>query len=318
MFFKFTRTGRWLGKFQAAHPYLSSSAENPGALRLILGASRSGTSWVSQVFSKMSCRCRFFSEPLFHLTPRLPFHKQGDHTAMGYEPVSGDHPLLWGYRLAAHRQFDGSGLKVMYREDADWKVCLVKEVHALLGSEGLLSAWRTPTLFIMRDPVYVVDSLFAAQGLETIYFDHEVKAVQAEGFLERFAPGRRAAVERVFADAAQREQRLRIVLEKVICTQLIHEMFAILAKEFPCAKAMRYEEFCERPREAFQLAAAALSITWDDGMEAYLRKTMQADGTSEDPYSIMRNTAEQKARPFKFLSGEERLLCQSVLEAMAA
>jgi len=154
------------------------------------------------------------------------------------------------------------GVGVKYREDADWKICLVKEVHTLLGSQGLLSGWGTPTLFIQRDPVYVVDSLFAAQGLETIYFDHEVKAVQAAGFLERFAPGREAEVERVFADAARREQRLRIVLNKVICTQLIHEMFAVLAKEFPCAKAMRYEEFCERPREAFQVAAKALSIAW--------------------------------------------------------
>ncbi len=285
---------------------------------MILGASRSGTSWVSQVFAKMSCRCRFFSEPLFHLTPRLPFHKEGDHTAIGYESLSQDHPLLWAYRLVGHPQFDGSALKVSQREDADWKICLVKEVHALLGSEGLLSAWRTPMLFILRDPVYVVDSLFAAQGLETTYFDHEVKAVQAEGFLGRFAPGREAAVERVFADAARREQRLRILLEKVICTQLIHEMFAVLAKEFPCAKAMRYEEFCERPHEAFQLAAEALAVTWDEGMESYLRKTMQADGVSEDPYSVMRNTAEQKGRPFKFLSAEERLFCRSVLEAMAA
>jgi len=111
MFSRFTRAGRWLAKFQAAHPYLSSSAENPAALRLILGASRSGTSWVSQVFAKMSCCCRFFSEPLFHLRPRLPFHDQGDHTAMSYEPVSHDHPLRWAYRLVGHRQFDGSGLE---------------------------------------------------------------------------------------------------------------------------------------------------------------------------------------------------------------
>ena len=318
MFFRFTSTGRWLAKFQAAHPELSSAAENPGALRLILGASRSGTSWVSEVFSKMSSPCRFFSEPLFHLTPRLPFHTEGDHTAVGYESLCRDHPLLWAYRLVGHRQFDGSALKVSQREDPDWKICLVKEVHALLGSEGLLSAWRTPTLFILRDPVYVADSLFAAQSLETIYFDHEIKAVQAESFLERFAPGRQDAVKRLFADAARREQRPRILLDKVICTQLIHDMFAVLAKEFPCAKAMRYEEFCEKPREAFRLAADALAIPWDEAMEAYLRKTMQADATSEDPYSVMRNTAEQKARPFKFLSSEERSLCRSALQAIAA
>src|SRR5207248_586035 len=137
-------------------------------------------------------------------------------------------------------------------------------------------------------------------------------------FLERFAPGRRDAVERIFADASHKEERLRTILSKVICIHLLQEMFLVLAREFPCAKAMRYDEFCDNPRATFQSAAKALAVTWDTETEAYLGKTTQADGSLSDPYSIMRNTAEQKTRPFKFLSSKERSLCRSALEALGA
>src|SRR5205807_4886027 len=133
-----------------------------------------------------------------------------------------------------------------------------------------------------------------------------IQAVQEKRFLVRFAPGEREAVQRIFANADGEEERPRIVLSKVICIHLLQKMFSVLAKEFPCAKAMRYEEFCENPGANFQMAAEALSMMWDDGNEASLCRTTQADASSSNPYSIMRNTAEQKARPFKFLSSEER------------
>ena len=64
------------------------------------------------------------------------------------------------------------------------------------------------------------------------------------------------------------------------------------------------------------MARWAPSIPWDQGIDGYLSKTMQADATSNDPYSIMRNTAEQKMRPFKFLNPEETALCRAALSDM--
>jgi hypothetical protein len=318
MFFLASKNSRWLTKFRSAHPYVCASSPNRKALRLILGVGRSGTSWVSQVFSKTQTPCRFYSEPLFHLAPRLPFHKEGDHTAIGYEQVTEDHPLVNAYELLVHPQFDTSVLKTPARDDPSWNLCLVKEVHALLGTEGLLRTWATPAVFILRDGVYIADSLFAAQSLQTIYLDHEVEAVQKKAFLDRFLPGRQAVVERLFAEAERRQDRVRVIVRKLICIQLLQEMFCVLAKEFPCATAINYEEFCDRPAETFARAAAALGFSWDAAMQDYLAKTMQADGTSADPYSVMRNTNEQKSRPLKFLTDEERMLARSVLEALAA
>ena len=261
---------------------------------------------------------RFYFEPLFYIEPRLPFRRKGDHTAVGYGEFPEEHPLLSAYRLLLDRQCSGVRPDVLRRADAGWEVCLVKEVHALLGTEGLLRHCRPPALFILRDPLYVADSLFSAQSLTTAYLDHEVKAVRERSFLDRFLPGRQEMMERLFRDIRKRGRRERIVLSKVVCIRLLHEMFMVLAEEFPFVRLMRYEELCEAPRESLSAAAQALSIPWDQDMEVYLAKTMQADSTSVDPYSVMRNTAEQKTRSFRFLTSKEIVLCRSTLEAFAA
>ncbi len=316
MWLNFSRTRRWQRAFGAAYSFMNNSAPEPGRLRLILGVGRSGTSWVSQVLFKTTMRCRCFLEPLFHIAPPLPIHKKGDHTAVGYEELSPGHPLICAWQLLAHRKFGGPGMATLERDDADWEICLVKEVHALLGMEALLRLWQTPAVFILRDPVYVIDSLFAAQTLQTIYLDHEVEAVRQHAFLERFAPGRQTAVERLFADAARREPRQRIILGKALCVQMLQEMFSVLAAEFPCAKALRYDQLCAAPRESFQSLAGALAIPWDNAMDSYLAKTTEADATSSDPYSIMRNTADQNDRPFRFLSPAEVALCREAMQTI--
>jgi hypothetical protein len=217
----------WPERIQAAYPILASAPGNPEYLRLILGVGRSGTSWVSQVLARTRRPLRFYLEPLFHIEPPLSFHETEDHTAVGYGDIGPSHPLLLAYRLVTHRQFDGRQVKVMRRDDVGWELCLVKEVHALLGTEGLLRAWKTPALFILRDPVYVIDSLFAAQTLQTHYLGHEVEAVQAPAFLDRFAPRRRETVLRLMAQAAGRGPRERLILQRVICAQLLQDMFTV-------------------------------------------------------------------------------------------
>jgi len=294
-----------------------SGEAEPGRLRLILGVGRSGTTWVSRVLSRTGRPMRLLIEPLFHLEPRLPFHVNGDHTAVGYQPFSPDDPLLRAYSSLTQRNLSGP-VKGLERDDAGWQLCLVKEVHALMGTEGLLLAWQTPTLFLLRDPVYVVDSLFSAQTPQTIYLDHEVEAVLREEFLNRFLPDRQDKVRQLVFDAETRQPRQRLILSKVLCTQLLQEMFLALSREFPPAKAFRYEQFCDAPHETFQAAAQALGIPWDKAMGAYLCQTMRADASSDDPYSIMRNTAGQKTRSLKFLSPGEIALCRAALEALSA
>jgi hypothetical protein len=109
-----------------------------------------------------------------------------------------------------------------------------------------------------------------------------------------------------------------MMLNKVICIRLLQEMFVVLAKEFSCVRLLRYEDLCAAPRESLSAAAQALSIPWDENMELFLARTLQADSTSVDPYSVMRNTSEQANRPFRFLSANDIALCRAALETIKA
>ena len=260
----FTRNGRWQARLREAYPYHRPATENSGALRLILGVGRSGTTWVSQVLARMNRPCRLLPEPLFRLAPPLPFHQKWDHTAVNYEPLARKHPLLSAYRLLVDPQLDGAASNLMMRNDPGWRVCLVQEKR----------------------------------------------------FLRRFVPGREEVVERLFAEADRREHRSRVLVQKVLCVRLLCEMFSVLAKEFPCAKIVRYEALCDQPRAAFQSAATALGLPWDDGMEAFLRQTMHGNHGSDSPYSVMRDTARQAGRPFRFLSADEVALCREALSGL--
>jgi hypothetical protein len=319
MFFDFSRKGRWARKFKSKYRYVFEDPPDISRLRLLLGTARSGTSWTSKVLSKTALPCRFSSEPLFHIKPLLPYHKTGDHTAMPYDRNDDASPLLSAYQLVAHRQFDGAALPGNERNDPDWTICLVKEVHALMGTEALLRAWKIPVVFVLRDPIYIIDSLFAAQTLETIYMDHDIPAVQQDAFLDRFAAGGQAAFRKAFADNLNAPHRRRIMIDKLVCAHLLQKMFLALAREYPHARAFPYEDFCERPVETFLAAAAALGMPWDEKMAAALQKTMKGDAAAAaDPYAVQRNTSAQKDREFMFLSPEEVELCRATLKNLGA
>jgi hypothetical protein len=93
-------------------------------------------------------------------------------------------------------------------------------------------------------------------------------------------------------------------------------MFQSLAAKFPSAITWRYEQCCEAPEASFRAMAEALSIPWDDAMKKSLAETTQADATSNQPYSIVRNTAQQTDRPLKFFSSAEAALCHAALKAI--
>lgn len=308
---------RWAARFRAAHPFVESDPCNGESLRLILGVGRSGTNWISGVMAKTTAPSRFFHEPLFHLRPRLPFREIGDHTAIGYCDEQRAAPLIAAYRLIAHRRFWDPTLPGTKRNDAEWQLCLVKEVHALLGCEALLRTWNAPVVFILRSPVYILDSLLAAQTLDSIYLNHEVAAVQDPAFLSRYAAGGEDAVARILRAGARMPRRPRIILRKLICIHLLQNMFSDLAQRFPHCKAFAYEEFCARPSETFRSAAQALAIPWDGSMSAHLQSTMLGNrGAASDHYAVFRDTEAQTNRDFRFLSAAEIDLCRTTLAAL--
>jgi hypothetical protein len=313
-----SRQRRWAARFHAEHPYTEHAPRNEESLRLILGVGRSGTNWISSVLSRTTTPSRFFHEPLYHIQPRLPFRDIGDHTAIGYCDERHAAPLISTYRLIAHPGFWDPTLPGSERNDAEWKICLVKEVHALLGCEALLRAWRFPVVFILRNPVYILDSLLSAQSLDSIYLDHEAVSVQDPAFLARYSNGCQDTLARILRDSARKSRRQRIIARKLICIHLLQNMFCELTRRFPHCRAFSYEDFCARPMQTFTATAQALAIPWDAPMAAHLESTMLANqAAASNHYAVFRDTEAQSNRDFRFLSAAELDFCRATLAALS-
>lgn len=310
---------RWRRTMRRQCPQAMQPPEAAASLRLILGTARSGTSWLVETLARSQEPMRCLIEPLYKLRPKLLFSFEADRTALPYAShLPAAHPLLMAYRLAASGRVRMAELGVhkgLRRDDADASVCLVKEVHSLLATEALLKALPVPVIFVVRDPVFVCDSLFDRDGLESIYGVIEARHVTASRFVRRFVPDHAAALKEEHARIAQRKDpRMRTITERVLTVALIHAMFRQLAREHHSAHIVSYEKLCRVPYVTFQEVAATLGIAWDARAASFLDATMAETEESSDPHSVFRETDEQVERPLRFLKPKEAAQCREMLE----
>ena len=309
---------QWHQQFQRMHPKLVNQEPDTQKLRLILGVGRSGTTWLSRVLSETSTPIRFFMEGLYSVKPKLSFSEGNDHTAIKYYPKLPErHSLLSVYRSLIKPQYNWSALGLnrhLQRDDPNWQFCLVKEVHSLLATEALLQFFSCPTVIVVRDPVYVIDSLFARDGLSSPYLCDESKVVRQVAFLKRFMPEQSEAIlealHKVNSIGKLREQS---ILKKVLTVAIIQQMFCVLADKFQCIYLIEYEELCQSSQALFRSVAEFFTLDWDDRVERFLATTTQTYSNKADKYPVFRQTSCQVKRNFKFLSFEEVNLCHQIL-----
>ena len=293
--------------------------DNLQKFRLILGIGRSGTTWLSCVLSETPTPIRFFMEPFYPLWPRVSFSDRSDQSAIEYEATLQDqHPLSNILCSLLTPQYDWHSLGLsgsLIRNDHDWKVCLVKEVHSLLATEAILKFLKCPAILLLRDPLYIIDSLFARDGLETTYLCNESKYVNNPSFLKRFSPDPTKDISMILKESVPNGRiRENIILDKVLTVSLIHSMFRVLSSEFQYAQIIEYESLCQSPELHFHSIASFFSLDWSESTEQYLLKTMRSSlDQIKNNYPIFLKTIDQIGRPFKFLSKEEVLLCRRVL-----
>jgi hypothetical protein len=278
----------------------------PDKLRLILGPGRSGTSWLSKVLGKTNIPLRFINEPLYHYSPKLQFSKRYDHTAISYQPnMRDDHPLLKAYQSFTFSSFDWKKYlpsQLLLRDDREFSICLIKEVHSLLATEALLKKLKCQTIFITRDPLYVVDSLLSFRGLDAPIWRNETKYIREGHFLERFLPGRKNNIrKKLWAAKLNLNKRERVTTEKVLTVAVINKMLEKLALHFSHVTHISYEKICAKPNEVISYASNFLNLEAGKETFRYLKAT-QSVANQNDPYSVFRDTRGQLTRAFRFLS----------------
>lgn len=288
----------------------------PDRLRLLLAVGRSGTTWISRVLASGSEPCRYLSEPLYKLQPAMRMSKFPDRVAMPHDPD----PRRLNLLLAAYRGMTTPAghrdLQVRHgivRDDDAWSYCLVKEVHALLATEPLLEALKPPAVGIVRDPLYVADSILDLHGLNNTYLAAERAWMSRGGFGDRYLPGGEAAWKSAMGAAKRCEPRARVIAELAATIAAINHMLIRLAESQPNLRVFRYEAVCRDPARAFPELAEALDVAWTEGHRGFLDQNLAkpADG---QPYSIQRDTSAQAERSLRLVTPAEADTVRDLLQ----
>jgi hypothetical protein len=308
----------WNKEYERLHPQLVNTKVDTQKLRLILGVGRSGTTWLSRVLLETPTPIRFFMEGLYFVKPKLKFSEFGDFTAIHYSAtLPENNSLLRIYRSFLAQQYYWSALGVnkhLQRNDSDWQLCVVKEVHSLLATEALLTYFNCPTVFVTRNPIYLIDSLFARDGLHTIYLCHESRWVFKTNFIKRFAPEHSKDIKRALQKVSKLEARQQIVLYKLLSVALIQLMFNKLFRYFPNICLVSYEDLCQNPQTLFPYLADFLGLNWDQKMQSFLMNTGNPKKVNTtEKYPVFKDTSKNSYREFQFLNSDEVSLCQKIL-----
>ena len=310
----------WYYKFRKIHPELDLDQSDPKKLRLILGIGRSGTTWIGRMLATSMTPLRYFEEPLHHIIPALSFTNGYNHTAIRFwKALSDSHRLVLSYKLFALPNYDWSKLGIqpfLKRDDKNFNFCLVKEVHSLLATEALLDKFQVPTIIVIRDPVHIVDSLFNAQSLSTLYLTDEVKMIlQDPIFFRRYLSKASDKVRSTFAKIASWPGgRRKAVQQRILIVSIMTKMLECVAKNSEMVHLVRYEELCLSPGKCFSDMAAFLGLDWTKSNVDALLDTTNYKGEVTSPYSIKRNTAQQIERSFRVLTPAELEEAKEILK----
>lgn len=281
-------------------------------LRLVLGVGRSGTTWLVKILSQVDTPLRVIQEPLPIIRsiarglPRSVLNKDIYTHPLGrcnYLPDTHSVILTYNKCISAKRFKSEKHRpnKRVIKNVKDWKYLMIKEVNCLLATEALLNRYEnTKVIFIVRDPVYIVDSLFSAQGWdsskevylnqESLYFDINTDFIE--------------------------DERLSVFAKKIQTIECMHTVFESVKEKYnDCVNIIKYEDLCKDPLSMFKSLAKFFDFEWGKKAEDFLSITLTpGDSNSQNnPYSIQRNTSNQVTRRFRYLSEKEVDFCYEFL-----
>jgi hypothetical protein len=273
-------------------------------LNLILGIGRSGTTWIANTIARTRTPIRYLEEPLPHLIPRLAFNSTYDHTAIRHDQRHTKR-LLTAYNCflaESTTEKNFSKDKVLIRDDNNYEKVLVKEVHSLLAVERIQKDLNAKILFVKRDPLKIVDSLFYAQGLSTPYLCDESKYVKDTKFLKHFFKERSGDIEKFTQQASKvTDTKIGIASEKASTICLIQKIYENALRLNSNGMIVDYKEIVDKPDAAFRTISNFFDVSYVDGSFNFDSSKTETNS----PYSIVRSTSSQLNKPLKYFEDSE-------------
>lgn len=243
-------------------------------LRLILGVGRSGTTWISNTLARTKTPAVFLEEPIYHVYPPICLNNKLEHTAAPYILNSGNvaERLLKTYRLLS--DMDTRAYKTLLakrpfpikRDDTDVEAVLIKEVHALLATEYLVSHLDCRAILISRHYITVVDSILNFSDIRDPYLWNEFNHITEKNFLSRYFENEAAEIEKIHRTIVNvSDFRLKAIAVKALVVFLIQKMFTQIAAAHNNVMLISYEEIMEDRDKMFEKMSDHLLIEYTKG-----------------------------------------------------
>ncbi len=294
-------------KYRLRRKYNSKYDSSSSQLRLVLGVARSGTTWIANTLAQTKTAIRYFEEPLYYIKPRLRFSTGGDHTAVNFDNLCFSNRLLEAYKVLTNEKINLNNFiydKLFKRNDKNYKYVLVKEVHSLLGAEFLAKNLNCKILFILRDIVTIVDSIFNAQTLKTPYLKNEYKYLRNSNFINFYFKDKKNAIHTKIDEInSLGDYRKKTILSEALVMLLIQHFFKLIVQKYQNCTLVNYEDIVINPDEAFLNISNYFSFDYEKGAFDFSSKKDVYYGNPY--YSISRNTKDLLSRKNKFLSDNE-------------
>lgn len=304
------RNYRWFRNFVKCEKNYNYKNFNISKLRFVFGVGRSGTTWLSSTLANTNTPIHFFNEPMNPFIHPMPFWNIGDKNALSYKKkLSSKHPLICLYNFISINNIDWNNyfpVENFIFSNVNPQVILVKEVHALLATEAVLKYFKSPTVFITRNPIYVVDSLLSFMNIQCSIWRTENFFIRNSNFLNIYNFSNRDKLLkylRIYRDTPS--SRESVVIGKAIVVGIINKMFTLLNSNYPNTMLLNYDKLCENPERIFQETSVFFNIAYDDKMKSYIERSTKGNYKDKNPYSVLRNTKSQINRKYKFITDDE-------------
>ncbi len=297
-------------------PAIPASANK---LRLVLGVGRSGTTWISNTLARTKTPVVYLEEPIYHVYPPVCLANKIEHTASPYIIKGGNSAdrLLATYRLLsdlnsrAYRDLLSKRLFPIKRDDPDAEVVLIKEVHALLATEYLVSQLDCRAILISRHYITVVDSILNFSGIRDPLFWIEFNHINNKKFLSRYFENDTAAIEKIHKKILNiSDFRLKAIAVKALVVFLTQKMFTIIAASHKNVMLISYEEIMEDRDAMFEKMSGHLQIEYSKGNYLFDDKNPTHERKENN---IARPDSEVFNRKGKFLSQDEIAYVEEIL-----
>ena len=278
------------------------------AYRFILGAGRSGTTFLGRVVSCTSSKIKYIPE----IFPGIKTFQNLRYKDPNFINPFDTSRIDLACEILENAFSSNDILRInqkqrVERDDGFIDFLLIKEVHCLLAFPSITEKLRAKTVVITRNPLKILDSYFVGHNKKKrIYLLEEYE------FFKKYLRGKKpktlTIIDKALAkcspkirDYIQRPKILTSEIKRQFCVNEVLRQFLIeWSNQSTNIYHITHEELCENPIQNAEVIFKFLGLQYN--VEALKKIEQVTTGKEQGYYDTNKNSREIMTQSFKFLS----------------